>query len=500
MLNKVYKRALFLFCPFLFLNISPGFAQNFDPQLIKAYQDVLDLRIRAIPSVLHYEGLSSDENKAFQVYIDNLKYVLELLLVNNENKFKDYLGTEKNRLHALEGLDDNLPFVAFMKIELKMHRGLLKIRYGEKFSGAVNLIQAFRQIDDFERSFPGYLYTLKTSGLLNVLLSLFPDQITWVLKILQVNPDIRKGISCLKELSHSNSVFNREGLLLYALSQSYYNDNADEIVKLLDTTKNQFNNSLLYSYLRGLISTKYRDNLKALEYFDTCLAFGREYLQVPLINYYRAECNLKKLNFNRAAYLYEVYLDKPDGDDYIKDSYYKLYNLAALYRVPDQNTDYYKNGLLSEGSRNTTSDNYAYNRIMNDYKPNKILFTSRILFDGGYYERSLDTLNTQSLDSFAGIEEISEYIYRLARNYQQLDEIDLAIKYFSDVIALENADNYYFWGNSLLHLGNIYSLKGELEKAREYYKAAISYSGQEYRNNIRMEAHTALKKLDDNVY
>jgi tetratricopeptide (TPR) repeat protein len=155
------------------------------------------------------------------------------------------------------------------------------------------------------------------------------------------------------------------------------------------------------------------------------------------------------------------------------------------------------NGLLSEGSQNTPADNYAYNRMLNNYIPNEILFKARILFDGGFYSKSLEILESRPASSFSRIEEISEYLYRFARNYQELNEFELAAKYFKKVIDLEGADRYYFWGNSLLHLGNIYSRTGELEKAREFYQKATSYKGDEYRNSIKMEARTGLERIED---
>jgi len=489
---------LFLICPFSFFYTFPGVAQNFDPQLVEVYNHFLDLRLREEPEILHSKEFASDENKALQVYIKNLGQVLDLLLVKDEDKFNTYQKNERLHYQMLEKLNGDNPFVAYLKIELKLHHGLLKLRYGDRITGAFSLIQAFRLINNYEKTYTDHPYTLKTTGLLNVIISLFPDQLNWLLNIMQVHPDITKGVSYLKELSQSTSIFRREGSLLYALSLSYYTHNAGEALVLLKNKSDEFDNSLLYKYLYGLISIKNRNNLSALQHFDSCLNFGRDYLQVPLINYYRAESYLKELNFNRAAYLYKVYLEKPDGDEYIKDSYYKLYNLAVLFHIPDQNINVYKNGVLTEGSLNTASDNYAYTRIVNNYHPDETLFKSRVLFDGGYYKRSLEILESQGPETFSGIEEVSEYLYRYARNYQQLDETSVAVEYFNKVIAVEGAESYYFWGNSLLHLGNICIVTGEPEKAREFYKEALRYKGEEYRNSIRMEAKMGLKKMEDN--
>jgi len=492
------KRASILFCLLLFFHTHPAISQTFDAELIHAYNNILDLKIRDEYPVIYLEKFHITEDQAFQVYIRNLSIVLDLLLVKDENKFKAYFKEEKKHYQQLEALNNDDPFVEYLKIELKVHRGLLKIRYGDRITGAFNLIRAFRQISIHEKKHTGYKYTLKTIGLLNVIISLFPDQYNWILNIMHVNPDITKGINYLKELAESNSTFKREAILIHALSKSFYSNEPSHGEIIFKANLKIFNNSLLYSYLYGLTSIKNRNNKYTIEHFDSCLIYDRNYLQIPLINYYRAETYLKELNFNKAAYLYKLYIEKPNGDEFIKDSYYKLFNLSTLFDIPNSKKEIYRKSILTEGGLNTGPDRYAHQRISNNYKPNMTLFKSRILFDGGYYERSLEVLALHNLSSFTTVEEKSEYLYRYARNYQELSKTNQAIEYFNKVIILEEAEKYYFWGNSLLNLGHIYAQNGDRDKAREQYKRALKYKGDEYKNSIKMEARTGLKKLDDN--
>jgi len=496
-LLKIFKRqALTLYCLLSFFYSYPTLSQNFDPRLVEAYNSTLDLKIRRDLPVLHSEKFQSTENQAFQIYINNLSKTLDLLIVKDKNKYKAYFKDERKHYQILETLNKDHPFVNHLKIELKVQRGLLKIRYGDRISGAFNLIQAFRKIRINDKIPKGKAYTLKTIGLLNVILSLFPDQYSWILNMFRVKPDITKGINYLRELAESSSIFNKEGILLYALSQTFYGNNSAGAVDILSDDKEKFDNSLLYRYLYGLASIKNRDNLIAVQYLDSCLYFDRNYLQIPLINYYRAESYLKAQNYNKAGYLYNLYLQNPDDDEFIKDSNYKLFNLAVLFGIPDQNVEFYKNNVLTKGSLFTGSDKYAYYRIHNNYTPDYTLFISRILFDGGHYERSLDVLKSHRLSAYSAIEEISEYLYRFARNYQHLDKRDLAIEYFNEVINTKGAEQYYFWGNSLLNLGIMYTRSENYVKAREFYQKALLYKGDEYKNSIRMEAKNGLKKIE----
>ena len=98
-----------------------------------------------------------------------------------------------------------------------------------------------------------------------IILSLFPDQYNWILNMFQVVPDFTRGINYLNELSESSSVFNREGILLFALSQSFYGDNPEKAVVILKSKISLFDKSLLFKYLLGLTSIKNRNNLEAIK-------------------------------------------------------------------------------------------------------------------------------------------------------------------------------------------------------------------------------------------
>ena len=498
MIKIFTKRTLLFICPLLFFHLYPANSQSYNKELVYAYQKVLDLNFRnGIPVLSSTDTFQNGYDKAFQIYILNLQNTLDLLLVHNPDKYKSLGRIEKKFNQLLNDLDNNDAYVNYVKIEIRLHRGLLKIKYGDKISGAFNLIQAYRNIRSFEEKFPGNVYTLKVSGLLNIILSLFPDQHDWILNMFQIDPDFNKGMNYLKELSESESVYMREGLLLYTLCQSYYGDNSSEVVSNLQSQNLLFDKSLLFNYLIGLFSIKNRNNIVAIEYFDNCLSFGRSYLQIPSINYYRAESYLKELNFNKASYLYSLYLSKPESENYIKDANYKLYNLSFIYKIPDGDHEKYRDKVLTEGSLLTGADRYANNRINNNYVPDSTLFISRLLFDGGYFERSITVLEAAKASDYSKTEDKCEYYYRYARNCQSLSKYECAIEYYNKVIDITGSEEYYFWGNSTLNLGHIYTKKGSYSKAREYYKLALDYKGDSYQNSIKVEAKAGLKKISN---
>ena len=486
-----------IFCYLFFLLfLSPTIsAQNFDSKLHEAYLDVLSLKLNKARAI---KNLTFDHNidKAFQVYILSLSDVLELLLVKNQVQYDKYRSHQRDYHNAIKDISDEDDFIDFVGTEIQVHTSLARIRYGDQISGAFKLIRSYNTIKKFDSAYyDSNPYFLKTAGLLNIMLDLFPDQYNWILSMFQVKPDISEGFKQLEKLSKLNSVFRLESMMLYAISESFFGNNKSAGYNIFKNQyENNFNN-LLYNYLYGISSIKTQNNDQAIICFDSCIKFEGNFLNIPLINYYRAESYLKKREYNKASLLYSFYLDRPNGNEFIKDTYYKLFHINLL--LGDSSTALRDlENIKSKGGLDTGADKYAYNRISNNYSPNLLLFESRLLFDGGYYDQSLKILESFKMSKPYNQEDQAEYFYRKARNLQKTGKYEAAIESYQIVADNESISQYYFWANSWIQLGNIYRIRGNAEYASDCYKRAASYKGKEYRNSITTEAKAALKELN----
>lgn len=484
-----------MFCyPFILLFIPPStFAQNFDPNLADAYQDVLSLKLNNARTIKNL-SFNNNADKAFQVYILSLSDILELLLVKSESLYEEYHNNQKDYINTLKDIHDDQAFIDFVSTEIKVHGSLARIRYGDQISGAMKLIRAYNTIKKYDSTYYDiYPYFLKTAGLLNIMLDLFPDRYGWVLKMFRIKPDISEGFRQLEKLSKLNSIFSFESMMLYAISESFFGSNKSTGYELFKKQYNEYHNNLLYNYLYGISSIKTQNNETAVNCFDSCIKF-EGYLKIPLINYYRAESYLKKLDYKKASLLYSFYLDRPNGNEFIKDSYYKLYHINLLMGDSLKAAENLEK-VLKKGGLDTGADKYAYIRISNSYYPNLLLFESRLLFDGGYYDQSLKILDSIDSSKLFHQGDKAEYYYRKARNHQKLSDYESATENFQKIVNNESISEYYFWANSWIQLGNIYRMNDNLVKAEKCYKQALDYKGKEYKNSITTEAKAALKEL-----
>ena len=120
------------------------------------------------------------------------------------------------------------------------------------------------------------------------------------------------------------------------------------------------------------------------------------------------------------------------------------------------------------------------------------MLKSRLLFDGGYYDRAKD-----ELDGYKTNESRNqlEYTYRLGRIYQGWGKTDEAIPYYKETIQRGEKQPYYYAANSSLQLGMIYEKQDDFELARTYYSKVLDMDFDEYQFSISNKAQAGLNRI-----
>src|SRR5690606_29119461 len=84
---------------------------------------------------------------------------------------------------------------------------------------------------------------------------------------------------------------------------------------------------------------------------------GPEYLSFPFLNYMKAELSLRRGDYKKAQTGYNLFINKTNGDNFVKDAYFKQFICYWL------KTGQLNNDLLAEvsraGSLNTEPDKHA---------------------------------------------------------------------------------------------------------------------------------------------
>ncbi len=126
--------------------------------------------------------------------------------------------------------------------------------------------------------------------------------------------------------------------------------------------------------------------------------------------------------------------------------------------------------------------------------PNAILLKSRVLFDGGYYQKVLDLLTKNENHISNNPTYKIEFNYRKGRVLQSLKKYNDAIPYLQ--VAVKNSSSSsYFGANSSLQLGLIYEELGDKKSAKFYFQTCLDMNPSEYKNSIHQKAKSGLLRV-----
>jgi tetratricopeptide (TPR) repeat protein len=160
----------------------------------------------------------------------------------------------------------------------------------------------------------------------------------------------------------------------------------------------------------------------------------------------------------------------------------------------DTNSFYdYQSAINTNGSSLVGSDKEAQNQFTNKTIPNVDLLKARLLFDGGYFEKSLTILHEITFSNNS--EFFIESIYRKAVNQENLGMTENAKQNFLLAFEFGRLKTAYYGAKSALHLGRIFQKEGNVLKSKEYYQKCIDLKNHEYEQSLEQKAKTGLNSL-----
>ena len=183
------------------------------------------------------------------------------------------------------------------------------------------------------------------------------------------------------------------------------------------------------------------------------------------------------------------------GLNYIKSAYEHI----AWYYLINGNMEKYRlylNRIAMRGNNQVDNDREAIRNAALNQVPNVFLLKSRLLFDGGYYERAIETLaQFEAAASNMSQSEILEFTYRKGRIYDEWGKQEQAIINYQSALNLGNKLPFYYAANAALHLGLIYERMNDYRQAKTYFEKCLSLDFEEYHFSITHKARAGLNRL-----
>lgn len=491
--RKVGKLAHLFFILWI-VNISqPGLGQSTVQQMQFAYHDVLMLKLDDARARLS-EVDPSPFNLPLYLYTENLTEILELLLTEDKTLYAAQKINEKQRLKKLQALPDDNPYKGFCIAEIKLQWAFVKLKFGEAVTATWSLAQAYKTIQGNAQRFPDFVPNKKTLGLLNSVFGAVPQQYHWLLGILGLKGSTVDGRAQLSAIAESHNLFALEAKIMLHLIDVYLMEGGKPAhASFRHLTTNAPKNKLIL-YLYAMLSIKTNEAEEALTTLEAIDTLSGHYLPIPMSDYLKGEIYLQKGKYDKSIACFTQFLSEYKGDNFVKDSYYKMF-LSEWLAGNENRARHYFELAKKSGTASAEADKYAARQLSAKVWPERTILKIRLATDGGYYKHAEALINAHTAAHFEAYHDQVEFVYRKARLLDKQGKIDEALRFYRETIEKSGTNPWYFAPNAALQLGYLYLQKGESELAKSYFEKAMSYDGHEYKNSIDYKAKIALQQM-----
>jgi TolA-binding protein len=487
---SIKRKAGFLACLFLLCPLAGTIAHaqqwEFDETTRKAYELALNLQIEEALQLI------PEPETAQEHYVVGLAEALDLLVSEDHEKFSAY----EDRFHKRIDLKIKGPTedYQFLHAELHLQWAFVYLKFGQEFDAGARLREAYIVAENCKRRSPDYLAIRKTTGLLELIIGSVPEKYNWLLSLLGMQGSIAQGLGDLDSVRTSGTALAFEADLLYSLVQGFVFQKPDtgflELKKLLE----QKPQNRLALFVAAALAIKNSQSEAALDLLSA-LASSNKGLPLYYADYLRGEVYLHKAEYLNAISSYRWFANHYQGQNYLKDAYYKM---GLCYWLNGNTNDammLFKEA-RSSGREASEADKSAARSLADKQLPHVLLSKARYATDGGYYQQARELLNAIAADKdLPAIRDQVEYYYRKARLEHKTEQLAAARLFYQQTIDMAGEESWYFAPNACLQMGYILEAEKNKAGARNFFRKALTYKKHEYKNSIDSKAKSALARI-----
>lgn len=490
-MNKLLVCILFfLFC----IKSSAQKTYEFNSICQQAYKELIQLKINNAEALIAKAKQQNPDN-LIPVLLDNYIDFLTLIFTEDPAYYATHKESFTTRINQLKEGPQISPFYNFSIGLAYMQKAAVAMRFGEKWRAGWDMRESYLAIKDNKNTYPTFTPNNLYFGGLQTIVGTIPKSYNWVTGMFGLKGNIKEGMQTLQSFVNSNDpwakFFFNEGAFVYAYLNNYLNNDKDDAIGFIAKRKLDVVNNHLLTYMAANL---YINNKKMAEAANIIINRNQsnEYLQSPIWNYELGITKLFQLNYTEAAKQFELYVNTFKGKSFIKDAYLKLswcYYLAGNTTAAENA----KKQILTKGSNLTDADKKALKDAKLAGFPNAQLLKARLLNDGGFYNQALNMLADKNIESFTNPAEKLEYLYRMARIYDDLKN-DAAISYYKRAIELGIDRKEYFASRATLQLGELFERKGNKVEALKYFEQALAMKDHDYKDSIDQKAKAGIAR------
>ncbi len=367
-------------------------------------------------------------------YLVNYNLFMQALVSGDRQEYDTYLESATTRIALIRASER--PGSGILLSFMYLQSSLLSAFQNEYFDAARHYYYASRSYRNAEKRDPGYGDLARLGAILETINGSVPSEYAWLFRILGMSGSMEKGLAEMEELacSRAGSARLEACLLLSYASRLLVQERSGECCMQVVST-NYSNPLLFYAHsLNSLSSGKSRELLEDFGRFS--MAPGA--YPFSFLDLVEGEARLNILDPGAGRKL-EEFLEGYRGEHYRKLAWHKL----SWFYFLEGNMKAYQHArkqVLEQGSDVLDADRQARVEASDTIPVNPVLLRSRLLFDGGEYNRAMDLLEGQV--PLTCKRDSVELIYRRGRILENMGEDQEAIPCFENVLGMGGSGDW----------------------------------------------------------
>ena len=488
---------------FLLLSASVVVAQaqtsfDFNTNCKAAHEAILALQFKKAKTMLLQERKVNPKN-LIPFYLDNYIDFLTIVISEEKNRFDVLKSNKQIRLNVLEKGDKNSPFYLLTQAEINLQWAFARIKFNEYLTAALEVNRAFKMLEQNQKRFPDFVLNKKCLGLLHAAVGTIPDEYQWAVKLFGFEGGIKQGETEVKEVYEASlknekyKSFRTETFLLLSIVElNLLNTNTVVEASILPQIAKESNPNPLMVFCYANNCMKMGKNDDAIDFISKN-KFAKDVFPFEYLNYLLGQAKLNRLDKDANIPL-ENYLKSFKGINFVKAANLRL---AWYYCIWGNKVKYnlYLNKVKLSGSSIVDEDKQAEHESEAKEIPNVQILKSRLLFDGGYYDKALSELSKTDKKHITSVKDNLELVYRMGRIYHKQNNAAKAISNYELTLKNGASYSYYYAANAALQLGLIYEEQKNIPLAKEYFNQCLALKNHEYQNSISQKAKAGLNRI-----
>ena len=478
-------------------NCQAAYRYEFTSAVRVAYQSVLNMRFDEATLQLAQIRKTDPEN-LMSYFVENYMDVLRVFVSEKETDYKSLSPKESSRLEMLSRGPASSPYRLYTQAHIKLLWAVTGLKFGAYTGAFTRVKEAYALLEKNQKSFPTFMPNKMGLGVLHAAIGNIPDQYKWGVKnLIGLDGTVKQGMGEIEQVltfAQTNAFdFEREAVVMYAFLVLHLNNNTQKAWTTISNSKFDPTVSPLACFAVANVAMRTGHNDKAIEILQK-RPTGAAFYPVHFLDYMLGEAKLYRMDSDAGTY-FTRFLANFKGQNYIKAAYQRL--AWSQYLLGDM-VGYRKQMelLKTRGTTKIGADQNASQEAKLGKLPNIYLLKARLMFDGGYFSKAYEYLQTKSAADFSTNKAHSlEYQYRMGRITHQLGKTTQALAYYQQTINDGKSEKYYFACNAALRSAEIYESQKNKPKAREYFNLCLSLEPDEHADGLHTLAKAGLQRV-----